>query len=172
MLKKIAVDISEINDLRKYSFNVCSLDETLGSDTNETIGCRLKDNVNIENDIVEALYNEYTENELWEIVKLYTSTREFEVLVSRFKEKKSYEEIEGNSDIKSSSARSIEHAALRKLRVGKARRELIEKFDILEAGLYRNGLNKFKQHGYSSMIEYIVFKRIELNEEIEKRKCL
>ena len=43
--------------------------------------------------------------------------------------------------------RQIKEKGLRRLRTGKAKRELLEKFDIVEAGAYRNSMNKFNEHG-------------------------
>ena len=43
--------------------------------------------------------------------------------------------------------RQIKEKGLRRLRIGKAKRELLEKFDIVEAGAYRNSMNKFNEHG-------------------------
>ena len=42
--------------------------------------------------------------------------------------------------------RQIKEKGLRRLRIGKAKRELLEKFDIVEAGAYRNSMNKFNEH--------------------------
>ena len=33
--------------------------------------------------------------------------------------------------------------------MGKARSELLEKFDIAEAGLFRGSLNNYKEHNYT-----------------------
>ncbi len=43
--------------------------------------------------------------------------------------------------------RQIKEKGLRRLRTDKAKRELLEKFDIVEAGAYRNSMNKFNEHG-------------------------
>ena len=59
---------------------------------------------------------------------------------------------------------------MRKLRTGWAKRELLEKFDIVEAGAYRNSMNKFNEHGFISTVEYIALRRAELQAEYEKHK--
>ena len=41
--------------------------------------------------------------------------------------------------------RQIKESGLRRLWMGKAKRELLEKFDIVEAGLYRGGLNSYRE---------------------------
>lgn len=52
----------------------------------------------------------------------------------------------------------------------KAKRELLEKLDIVEAGAYRNSINKFNEHGFTSTEEYIALRRAELQAEYEKHK--
>ena len=59
---------------------------------------------------------------------------------------------------------------MRKLRTGRARRELLEKFDIVEAGAYRNSMSKFNEHGFTSTVEYIALRRAEIQTEYEERK--
>ena len=66
--------------------------------------------------------------------------------------------------------RQIKESGLRRLRMGKAKRELLEKFDIVEAGVYRNSMNKFNEHGFTSTVEYIALRRAELQAEYEKHK--
>ncbi len=56
------------------------------------------------------------------------------------------------------------------LPVLKARRELLEKFDIVEAGAYRNSMSKFNEHGFTSTVEYIALRRAEIQAEYEERK--
>lgn len=66
--------------------------------------------------------------------------------------------------------RQIKEKGLRRLRIGRAKRELLEKFDIIEAGAYRNSVNKFNEYGFTSTVEYIALRRAELRAEYEKHK--
>lgn len=66
--------------------------------------------------------------------------------------------------------RQIKEKGLRKLRIGSAKRKLLEKFDIVEAGTYRNSISKFNEHGFTSTVEYIAFRRTEIQVEYEERK--
>lgn len=59
---------------------------------------------------------------------------------------------------------------MRKLRIGKAKRELLEKFDIVETGVYRNSMSKFNEHGFTLTVEYIVLRRAEIQAEYKQRK--
>ena len=49
-----------------------------------------------------------------------------------------------------------------KYKKGKAKRELLEKFDIVEAETYRNSMDKFNEHGFTSTVKYITLRRAEL----------
>ncbi len=66
--------------------------------------------------------------------------------------------------------RQIKEKGLRKLRTGRAKRELLEKFDIVEAGAYRNSMSKFNEHGFTSTVEYMAIRRAEIQAEHEERK--
>ena len=44
----------------------------------------------------------------------------------------------------------------------------LEKFDIAEAGLFRGGLNNYKEHNYTSIVEHLAKKRIEAEERYKK----
>ena len=79
-------------------------------------------------------------------------------------------EIAKEQSITVGRVREIKEAGLRRLRIGKAKRELLEKFDIVEAGAYRNSMNKFNEHGFTSTVEYIALRRAELQAEYEKHK--
>ena len=65
--------------------------------------------------------------------------------------------------------REIKEKGLRRLKYGKAKRELFEKFDIMECGMYRTGLSKFNEHNFTSTVEYIAIRRAEIKAEYEKR---
>ena len=64
--------------------------------------------------------------------------------------------------------RQIKEKGLRKLRIGKAKRELLEKFDIAEAGLYQGGLNNYREHGFTSIVERTAMKEIEAEERYKQ----
>lgn len=54
------------------------------------------------------------------------------------------------------------------MRYGKAKRELLEKFYIAEAGLYRGGLKNYKEHNFVSVVEHIALKEVESREHYKK----
>ena len=58
--------------------------------------------------------------------------------------------------------RQIKEKGLRRLRMGKAR------FDIVEAGAYRGGLNSYREHDFTSIVEYMAIKQQDAQEEYER----
>lgn len=64
--------------------------------------------------------------------------------------------------------RQIKDSGLRQLQMGKAKRELLEKFDIAEAGLYRGGLNSYREHDFTSIVERTAMKETEAEERYKQ----
>ena len=114
------------------------------------------------------MYNEYSKNELWGIVERYTSNIENKVIADRYKQDMTYRDIGIKNNISMQRAREIEHSALRKLRTGKAKRTLLEKFEVLESGIYKTGVNSFK-YNLTSRVEFIALRKIEIQEEYEHK---
>lgn len=69
-------------------------------------------------------------------------------------------QIAREEDVGRERVRQIKEKGLRRLRTGRARRELLERFDIAEAGAYRGNWSNFKKYG-SSIVEYAALKRLD-----------
>lgn len=63
--------------------------------------------------------------------------------------------------------RQIKEKGLRRLWIGKAKRELLEKFDIAESRIYRRTLENFREHD-SSITEYLAIQRAEAEERYKQ----
>ena len=99
----------------------------------------------------------------------YTSNIENKVIADRYKQDMTYQDIGIKNNISMQRAREIEHSALRKLRTGKAKRTLLEKFEVVESGMYSTGFNSFNEHNFTSRVEFIAIRKAEIQEEYEKR---
>lgn len=77
-------------------------------------------------------------------------------------------QVAREQDLSFDRIRQIKESGLRRLRIGKARRELLEKFDIAEAGLFRGGLNNYREHNFASIVEHLAEKRIEAEERYKR----
>ena len=165
----MAVNVSEVEHLEIYSQSIASLDSPVNDDSDQTLIDSIQDDCNIENNIINEMYDRYSKNELWDIVEEYTSERENHIIREYFLYNKSMPEIAKNENVTVSRIREIREKGLRKLKFGKAKRELIEKFDIVDSGIYKNGYGNFTQHNNTSKVEYIAIRRAELQEEYEKK---
>lgn len=116
------------------------------------------------------MYAEHSKSRLWGIVERYTSDRENSIIKEIFINNRTMGAVAREQGITIERVRQTKEKGLRRLRIGKAKRELLEKFDVVETGAYRNSMNKFNEHGFTSMVEYIALCRTELQAEYEKHK--
>ena len=89
------------------------------------------------------MYAEHSKSELWGIVERFTSDRENNIIREIFINNRTMVAVAREQGITIERVRQTKEKGLRRLRIGKAKRELLEKFDIVEAGAYRNSMNKF-----------------------------
>lgn len=148
--------------------SVLSLDTPIAEDNSLTLADTLQDDLSVENDTVDKIYSEHSKNELWGIVERYTATRENDIIKEIFLHKKTMAQVAREQDLSFDRIRQIKESGLRKLRIGKAKRELLEKFDIAEAGLFRGSLNNYREHDFVSIVEHIAIKRIEAQERYQR----
>ena len=113
-------------------------------------------------------YSEHSKNELWGIVERYTAIRENDIIKEIFLHKKTMAAVAREQGVTIDRIRQIKEKGLRRLRMGKAKRELVEKFDIAEAGLFRGGLNNYREHDFVSIVEHTAIKRIEAEERYKR----
>lgn len=168
---KLDVSLERLDEIKKYSKAVSSLDVPVSDDESLAMIDTIKDDYRLEDSVIDGLYDEYSKNELWSVVERYTDTRESDVIKSYFLYNMSMPQIAKEYGLTTERIRTIKNDGLRRLKIGKAKRELVEKFDIMDASIYRSGYNKFKDYGQST-VEYIATRRIELKEEYEKQRSV
>lgn len=166
----IGVSVAAVQEIKGYMQGVVSLDSPLSGDDELTLGDSVQFDFNLEDEIIDKMYEEYSKSELWGIVEHYTGERENHIIKEYFIHNKSMPKISKEQSITVGRVREIKEAGLCRLRIGKAKRELLEKFDIVEAGEYRNSMSKFNEHGFTSTVEYIAIRRAEIQAEYEERK--
>lgn len=164
------IPVSEVERIRQYLQSVSSLDEPLNEDTDITLCDNIQSDFDLENEIVDKTYADYASRELWKIVERYTAERENYVIQAYFLYGKSMTQIAKEEHLSVERVRQIKENGLRRLKLGKAKRELQEKFEIIECGIYRNSMNKFNEHNFTSTVEYIALRRTEIQEEYASRK--
>ncbi len=166
------MDISEkeVQEIQGYMQGVGSLDAPISDTDSLTLSDTLRANFSLENETVDKMYAEQCESELWGIVEHYTSARENHIIREIFINNLTMASVARAEGVSIDRIRQIKERGLRKLRIGKAKRELLEKFDVVEAGAYRNSMSKYNEHGFTSTVEYIAIRRAEIQAEYEERK--
>lgn len=164
----LGVSVEEVQEIQGYMQGVASLDTPISEDNSLTLADTLQADFSLENDTIDKIYTEHSKNELWGIVERFTSIRENEVIKEYFINRKTMSQIARESGISLDRIRQIKEKGLRRLRIGKAKRELLEKFDIAEAGLYRGGLNNYQEHNFTSIVEHLAIKQLDAEERYKQ----
>ena len=167
---RMNISVSFLLKLEAQMQGVVSLDTPLADDDSFTLTDTLQADFSLEDETIDKIYDQYSKNELWGIVERYTNDRENTIIKDYFVKDKSLSKIAAEQGITRERIRVIKENGLRKLRIGKARRELLERLDIVDATAYRNSMNKYNEHKFTSTVEYIAICRAEIQAEYEKRK--
>lgn len=163
-------DIAEVLELKIYTQEIASLDAPLTADNTMCLSDTLQGDSSPENDVVDKIYDEHSKDELWGIVEYFTHERENRAIREYYINNKSLRQIAQEYGLSPEAVRDAKEKGLRRLRIGKAKRLLLEKFDIVDAGIYRNSFNQFNEHGFTSTVEYIALRKAEIQAEYEERK--
>lgn len=167
---RMGISVELVPELRAQMQGVASLDTPMTNDDSIMLVETVQADFNLEDETIDKIYAEHSRAELWGIVEHYAGTRESHIIKEYYLNNKSMPEIAREQGITTGRVREIKEKGLRRLRIGKARRLLLEKFDIVEAGIYRNGFNKFNEHDFTSTVECIAIRRAEIQAEYEERK--
>ena len=166
---KMRVSVRLLPELKIQMQGVVSLDTPLADDNSLTLSDTIQADFSLEDETIVKMYAEHSKSRLWGIVERYTTDRENSIIKEIFINNRTMAAVAREQGITIERVRQIKEKGLR-LQIGKAKSELLEKFDIVEAGAYRNSMNKFNEHGFTSMVEYIALRRAELQAEYEKHK--
>ncbi len=164
----MGASVEQVQEIQSYTQSVLSLDTPIADDNSLTLADTLQADFRLENDTIDKIYAEHSKNELWSIVEHYTATRENEIIKEIFLYGKTMSQVAREQGVSIERIRQTKEKGLRRLRIGKAKRELLEKFDIAEAGLYRGGLNNYREHNFTSIVEHLAEKHIEAEERYKR----
>ncbi len=136
-----------------------------------TLSDTLQADLSVENETIDKkIYAKHSKNELWGMVERYTTEKENHVIREIFINNQTMAAVARAENLSLDRIRPIKEKGLRRLRIGKVKRELLEKFDVVEARAYRNSMSKYNEHGFTSTVEYIALRRAEIQAEYEGRK--
>ncbi len=164
----LGVSVGQVQEIQGYMKGVSSLDIPISEDNSLTLADTLQADFRIEDETIDKMYAEHSKNELWGIVGRYTTIRENDIIKEIFLHDKSMAQVSREQGLSFDSVRQIKEKGLRRLRMGKAKRELLEKFDIAESGLFRGGLTNYKEHNFTSIVEHLAEKRLEAEERYKR----
>lgn len=163
------VPLGEIQQARRYAADIQSLDAPIQGSEGSCLSDALQSDLDLENSVIDKIYEEYKRNEIWGIVERYTDNQQHGIIKQHFQEGKTIAEIARESGQSFQKVRTQKDKGLRKLRTGRAYREICEKLEVLEAGAYRAGINQFKSHGCTSIVEHLAIRKIEMKEGLARR---
>lgn len=166
------LNISDDNlDLIKlYASGIQSIDEEFETeDSSGTLADTLASAEDIEAECIDSIYSEYEKKELWAIVDEVLIDSQADVIKKRYQQNETYNEIAQQNGYTFQRARQLEQEALRKLR---HKRKRFETLCIPETLYYCGGLNRYKEHNFTSNVEQIAIRKAEARyslEQIERR---
>ena len=163
----LGASVEEVQEIQGYMQSVISLDTPIAEDNSLTLADTLQTDLSVENDTVDKIYSEHSKNELWGIVERYTTTRGNDIIKEIFLHGKTMSAVAREQGVTIERVRQTKEKGLRRLRMGKAKRELLEKFDIVESRLYWGGMKNYKEHG-TSIVEYLAIQKLEALERYER----
>ena len=167
---RMRVSVELLSEIKIQMQGVASLDIPITDDDSLTLADTMQADYSLEDETVDKMYAEHSKSELWGIVERFTNDRENNIIRKIFINNQTMAAVAREQGVTIERVRQTKESGLRRLRIGKAKREILEKFDIVEAGAYRNSMNKFNEHGFTSTVEYIALRRAEIQAEYEERK--
>ena len=160
---RMGITLEEADRMEMYMQSIAYLEAPVSDNGDTALGECVTDPYDFESDVLDKAYDKYQANVLWDIVERYTLQIEQSVLKDCFIYGKSICDIAKSRNLSVAQIRTIKKRGLLRLSRGQARRELLNKLDLLECGIYRNGVNSFKTHG-TSKVEHIAIRRTELTD--------
>jgi len=170
--ERMRVSISWVPELRIQLQGVASLDTPLSDDDNLSLCDTLQADYSLENDVIDKNYEEYSKSKLWGIVEHFTTNGENEVIKAYYAQNKTISRIAKELGMSIHNVRAAREKGLLKLRKGRAKREILEKMEVIEASIYCTGTANYKRHNFTSKVEHIAIRRAELEQEYQERMKL
>lgn len=161
----MCVPLELLTELKIQLQGVTSLDTPLAEDDSLSLCDTVQADYNLENDVVDKIYEEHVKSALWGIVERFTTDRENEIIKEYYGKNKSMPEIAKEHGMSFENVRTIKEKGLCKLRKGKAKREILNKMEVVEASIYRTGTANYKRHSFTSQVEHIAICRAELEQK-------
>jgi RNA polymerase primary sigma factor len=154
--------VDDIDKIKSLAKGVSSLDTPLADTDSLTLGDTVAADYDIEEDAIDSLMDEQKKNELWKVVADHVTEQENAVVVDYYCHGYQMPDIARKYGLSHQRIQQIKNSAIGRLRRGKARKELNEKFEILDSSLFSGGFKSYCNHDFTSNVEYIAMRRAEL----------
>lgn len=163
----MGISEKEVQEIQAYMQGIGSLDTPISDDDSLTLSDTLQADLSVENETVDKMYAEHSKNELWGIVERFTTERENHVIREIFINNQTMAAVARAENLSLDRIRQIKEKGLRRLRIGKAKRALLQKSDVVESKLYRGTFENFREHD-SSIVEYLAIQRTDAEERYKQ----
>jgi RNA polymerase sigma factor (sigma-70 family) len=165
MAKMLNINVDYLDKIKTLASGIGSLDAPLSQEDTDSycVGDMIADDMNIEETALENVMDERRKTELWQIVQKTVNERENAVIRAFFIDGMNLSHIGKKFDISAQRVEQIKRAGLNRLRRGKARRELLQRFDELGGRYFHNGLCTFKRT-FESNVQRLALERISAEE--------
>jgi RNA polymerase sigma factor (sigma-70 family) len=153
-------DVDRIKSLAK---GMSSLDTPLtDSDDSFTLSDTLKADCDIEENAIENYMDEQRKNELWQVVAAHVSEQENAIVKDYYLYGCTMPDLAKKYGVTYQRIAQIKHDALGRLRRGKAKKELQQRFEVLDSSLFSGGFKSYCNRDFTSNVEYIAMRKMEL----------
>lgn len=148
----LAISQEQLTKVKKaiYRKNITSLDIPLTEDGESTLSNVIPSDENIENYVIDDIYNKQFKEDLWGLVNDTLPEDEIKVIELRYKDNKSLDGIGQTLGITRDKVRQTEAKALRKLRTGAKARAFKNKYEEQLCYSWKGSVGLFKRTWMSS----------------------
>lgn len=148
----LAISQEQLTNVKKaiHRKNITSLDVPLAEDSELTLSNVIPGDENIENYVIDDIYNRQLKEDLWGLVNDTLPEDEIKVIELRYKEDKSLDGIGQTLGITRDRVRQTEAKALRKLRSGAKARKFKNKYEEQLCCAWKGSVGLFKRTWMSS----------------------
>jgi predicted DNA-binding protein YlxM (UPF0122 family) len=168
MCNILNINVDDLDKIRSLASGLSSLDVPLSQEDTDSycVGDMIADDVNVEDSALDSYMDEQKRTELWQIVQRTVNERENAVIRDFFINGYNLAYIGKKFDISAQRVEQIKRSGLNRLRRGKARRELEQRFEELGGRYFHNGLCTFKRT-FESNVQRLALERISAQERFK-----